>query len=676
MNILKIHILAILAVALTVTAITSCSKDFLDEELKTKRDYEYFSTEEGVQDAIISLYRSFRYPFTFEQGFTTTEYGVDHFTVGGDRSNSTWNDYTSNLSSAIVAVNINTTMIDAIWDNMYKAISMANMVLASLDEAVEDETAKKLYKAEALFTRAYSYFTLVQQYGGVVLKLEPSEGVDRHFARSSREECVNRIITDLRDAYADLPAEETEEGRLYKDVAAHFLAKALLYRCSEINDDWNSSHKTADLAEIITLADEVIAKHDLAPDFRDVFAFTKSDDANERLPEIIFAAQFSDANSAVEGNAMHLYFLSQYMNLTGLTRDIAGGREYQRTRTSDYIYDVFDLENDSRFWKSFRTKQNLNNAATAGQLSGKDGSTIDSIVYTYAQGDLGLIYLINKKGDTRFNKNAVNMTNHTGVYYLSPYTGKPVPHAYCRYYSDSTDHLRAVGLTNRFPSLNKWLDGARPTHNHTEGSRDGIIARVAETYLIKAEALIRQEKFADAIVVINEVRDRAAFKEGEDRAAYTDGGVAYETNSAGQSSYPEGILRNSHAKTNSYYESLSIAEATAATTLSNYTVSNLPAEDEAIITKLGYTSDYDRMMCFLLNERSRELVGEFHRWMDLARTKTLINRAKAFNPEAAPNIAEKHYVRPIPQTFLDRIYNDQGKPLTTEEKQAMQNPGY
>ena len=34
-----------------------------------------------------------------------------------------------------------------------------------------------------------------------------------------------------------------------------------------------------------------------------------------------------------------------------------------------------------------------------------------------------------------------------------------------------------------------------------------------------------------------------------------------------------------------------------------------------------------------------------------------------------------HYVRPLPQTFLDNITKD-GKLLTTEEKAAMQNPGY
>jgi hypothetical protein len=188
--------------------------------------------------------------------------------------------------------------------------------------------------------------------------------------------------------------------------------------------------------------------------------------------------------------------------------------------------------------------------------------------------------------------------------------------------------------------------------------------------------LIRQGQYANAINVINIVRSRAQFKAGENRAAYKDGAAAVLTNSNAPKN-ADGTLINSYATSNSYYESLNIPVSTAATDITTgYTYTSLPAVDEAIITKLGYATDYDRMMCFLLNERTRELCGELFRWEDLARTKTLVKRAKIYNPAAATNIQDKHYLRPIPQSFLDAIYNADGKALTAEEKSAMQNPGY
>jgi hypothetical protein len=187
-----------------------------------------------------------------------------------------------------------------------------------------------------------------------------------------------------------------------------------------------------------------------------------------------------------------------------------------------------------------------------------------------------------------------------------------------------------------------------------------------------AEAKIRLAKagsgsFADALTYINAVRARATFKSGENRAAYTDGSAAVTVAVLGG-------RNSSFMAENSYYESTNIAATTAATSLA-ITYGTYPAEDQAVITKLGYTSDYDKMLCLILNERTRELCGEFHRWEDLSRTKTLVARAKAYNVEAAPNVQDKHNLRPIPQTFLDAVFAS-GKPLSAAQKAAMQNPGY
>jgi starch-binding outer membrane protein, SusD/RagB family len=675
----------ILAAIILLSGVSSCTEDFLDEELKNQRNTDYFKTPEGIADLADGLYNNYRNFFmSREQSVSTTQTGTDEFIVGGDQAQQTWNDYNSNLGSIVPNVpTSNVTKTYEIWDMMYKAISDANVLLANVDEYLTDPVKKDLFKAEGSFLRALSYFRLVQQYGPVVLKLKPSVGVERFFVRATKEECVNQIIEDFRTAYAGLPVDEPAEGKLYKAVAAHFLAKALLYRCSEINDAWNSSYKTADLAEVITLTDEVIARHPLAANYSDIFAYTGPDGPNERLPEVLFAAQFSSTTTIANdgnGNYNHLLFLSVYQTLPGFVRDIAGGREYQRCRTNEYAYSVFDLENDSRFWKSFKTKANLNNISNLATLNGTDPNT--GLNVTYSQGELGLIYIVNKAGDTRFTDPAAPggtpkvKSTHNGVYFNNPVTGKPTPHVYPRYLANGSGFLKLPVNVSRFPALSKWLDGSRPAVAATAGRRDGIYARVAETYLIKAEALIRQNKYTDAITVINIIRARAQFRDGENRAAYRDGGAAVLTNSSAPLN-AAGVLINSYCNLNSYYESLNIPETTGASDITTgITPSNLPAVDEAIITTLGYTSDYDRMMCFLLNERSRELYGELFRWEDLARTKTLIERAKTYNEGSVAALQEKHYVRPIPQTFLDAIYNAEGRALTSDEKAAMQNPGY
>src|SRR5690606_17686804 len=123
----------------------------------------------------------------------------------------------------------------------------------------------------------------------VPLVTTPSTTVNLEFTRATPEEIYNQIIGDFKQAYALLP-NTGAPAKITRDAAAHFLAKAYLYRASEINDSWNSSTKAADLAAIVPLCDEVIANHPLAADFADLWDYTGPDGANEQLPELILSA--------------------------------------------------------------------------------------------------------------------------------------------------------------------------------------------------------------------------------------------------------------------------------------------------------------------------------------------------------------------------------------------------
>ena len=641
---------ALLLGSLSMTTV-SCS-DFLKEELTTQRNTEYLQTEEGIADLSVALYENLRFHFSREHSVAFTENGVDEFTVGGDGSNASWNSYDGNYGPAVTG---NSTKQEDLWNEMYVGISNANTLIHNVAAGGFTSAATQEHLGEAYFLRGFNYYTLVSQFGGVPIKLTPSTSPEREFTRASAEDCYKQIVADLKQAYALLPAQASKTGQITKDAAAHFLAKTLLSRCSERNDEWNASYKEQDLKDCLTYAQEVISHHALAPDYSDLWNYTGPDGANEKLNEIILAAQFNADKSGNTGNSYnqtHLYFISIYKDLPYMKRDIPGEREYQRLRTSYYTYDVFDKVNDSRFWKSFRTKQAVNNPKNST---------------TYAKGDLGVMYVINKPGDTRYS--SVRMNDE--VVYGK--TGKTIPTVFVAYPADQNQRGddALLTFTQFYPSLSKFVDGYRASVTDRVGTRDGIIARVGETYLIAAEALVRQGKYQEALGYINDLRDRAAYKEGEDREHHVDGGAAYKAGAPGYKDNGE----NTYMAECSYYESNGIEETTAPTSLKITDIHRLPAEDEAIISKLGYTSDYDRMLCLVLNERTRELCGEFQRWQDLARTKTLVARAKAFNSIAAANIKDYMVLRPIPQAYLDGIQKN-GHALTAEEKQEQQNPGW
>jgi hypothetical protein len=436
--------ISMLVFSMLASTTISCS-DFLDEVQSTKRNTEYLKTEDGIRDLATGMYYNLRFHFAYEWAFATTNYGADEFRCGGDASNGVWDAYDGSFSSMITAVNVNTALANTLWDNMYIGINSANLLITNCKEVLKDGTTKDTYIAEASFIRAFNYLKLVRQYGGVPLKLEPSITPEREFSRATAQQVMEQVIIDFTEAYNKLPATAALQGKLTKDAAAHFLAKAYLFRASEINISWNGSTKSADLTNALKYADEVIGKHQLAPNFADLWNYTKVDGPNENLNEIILAAQFTSDKSTrgTYGNQCHIYYLSQYLNLAQMKRDIAGGREYQRLRTNYYSYNVYDRVADSRFWKSFKTKYSVNNPSGA-----------------YVQGDLGVMYIINNASDTRFSaKGSLSTIKDTK-------TGKIVPSVFATY-AEGTEYLNSDALVNRFAPLSKYLDGSRETVNET-----------------------------------------------------------------------------------------------------------------------------------------------------------------------------------------------------------------
>lgn len=686
---------------------TSC-KDFLDEEQTTKYSTEYFDTPEGLEDLAVSLYGNIRWHFGYEWAYGITLYGTDEFTNGNDLTNEPWNTYDNRFgpmacTPATGAANGNCTSPQALWDQMYYGISSANTIIAKAESVIQDEAVRKRCLAHAYFLRGYNYYRLTAQYGGVVLQVEPAEGVIRNFTRATEEQCWEQIVSDLRNAYNYFEGEVYTYGKgitWTKATAAHFLAKALLFRCSErcqkqfAKDGTSRSDADikADLNEAIEACNYAIqARGPLTPDYSDLYAnWTGVDCANEQLDEILMACGHNadDATSGRFGNRTYNYFTPQFSSFSDgwVKRGVwIGGMDFQRCRPTEYAYAVFDHVNDARMWKTFKTVYGINAIVDEGNVQ---------------LGDPGIVMILNTPNDHTYDGYTFgcytqnpNWTDDKGRLpewrvgsrqtatsgELTSTAGQWVPNSLVLYQNGQyvAPTFKNQPVCNFFAGINKADDGSRQAEKG-DAHRDVTMARLAETYLVRAECYVRLGDYPSAMRDINVVRQRAQWKAGENRSFYTDGSQAFENNGLNTGSAATNYV-NSNLNMNTYYLSNPDLEVTtAASDLSLKTFpNNLPAEDEAILSKLGVSSDYDRALNFILNERSRELLGEWLRWEDLSRTETLIKRTKAYNPEAAPGItANKHELRPIPQSFIDGLLNEDGSNLSAEQQKAWQNPGY
>lgn len=684
---------AALIASITGSSITSCSESFLDENLTTQYSTDRFKTQEGLDELVTGAYQKLKFKFNYIWGIQCYNMGVDEFT---DANNviPAWNHYSQDLNSSENAAN------QPIWDNYYGLVEPANILIQNIPQYYNQSSPTYNTRlGEAHFLRAYAYFELVKQFGGVPLKLVPSTSAETYFTRNSAEEIYTQVISDFGEAYRLLPDKGESIGRINKYAAAHFLAKAHLFRASELYSDWNSNYIASDLDAVIQYGSEVVDAHPLCNDYVELWDYEQPNGANEKVSEVILAAQFSNDESTWGryGNQMHLYYPAVYQgnDIGGCKRDISGGREFSYVSATEYTMQVFDRVNDSRFWKSFITCYGANETKSAPTWTAEDMPYAPAGVKEgdkrFSGGELGMKYIVNDPGDNRYEKypNAPAYTVLKDGKMCNTYT-------YVRYFkgqehswniNEKTGNYYDIIPHKRSVALSKFRDGYRVSIASQFGTRDAIIARSADDVLMVAEAYIRkgEANYDKAVEWMNKLRERAGYKTGEDRSKNVDGGQAYKNNpycsgkGGGHSS--EGAI---YWEENTYYESNNIEQETTASTKTTMKLNSVAdvynsTVDTPIYNELGCTSNADKMMCFLLNERTRELCGELQRWEDLARTKTLDARWHKFNDGASRGLgefkSEKHYYRPIPQAFLDGITNSNGSALSNEEKKAMQNPG-
>ncbi len=133
------------------------------------------------------------------------------------------------------------------WGNLWEAIREANVAIQELPESTfDDDDLRDRLLGEAYFLRAYYYHQLLRHWGGVPIIDKPyGLNEDYSIARSSYEECVNFIVSDLDMAISKLDGKPVTDGRASKLSAMALKSRILLYAASDLHDAATAQSKSS-----------------------------------------------------------------------------------------------------------------------------------------------------------------------------------------------------------------------------------------------------------------------------------------------------------------------------------------------------------------------------------------------------------------------------------------------
>lgn len=616
----------------------------LDEKLVSNLGASYVGTPQGLTDATNAIYAGLRgFYGRGETDYALTLLGTDTWTAadqvssGGAQNWIYYDTYEPTYTSQ-------GAFLDAFWGWGYTMINRANTVLdqgekipvgPNLSQAVKDSRL-----GEAHFLRALAYFELVQQFGGLTINLHAAQGVSTEATRETEDSTYKVIISDLEQAIELLPVTQADYGRATKGAAQNLLAKVYLTRAYR---DWNTANKQADFQKALDLAKTVInsGQYSLVPNYASLWcgthraavppdpggqSFCDLTNYSKRNSEFIFVAQYSYDNTQYDPgqtNYDHVEFLSHYDGdpgfAAGLVRDLDNGRPFRRLRPTPALLYFFDQTRwagppgpntdvlDTRFDGSFQTVWFAN--TTASNPTGTcpkctSGATMNGTLLRDAGGSPIGAAAGSDTALVYLGYQVSDDYRRSKAYRIAT-PCTTAPTEDCGKDNDA----KGIFGNQHYPSLKKWQDNLRVGGFFSQdGAKDFPVMRLGETYLIAAEAAVGLGQPQVAADMINVLRVRAAC--------------------AGP---PQ--CKVSHKS------------------------------DPAILVNASQMT-----LDFIMDERARELAGEYKRWTDLHRPgkEFFLERIRKYNPYARPNITDKHYYRPIPQRQINGVT---GTPYP-------QNPGW
>jgi starch-binding outer membrane protein, SusD/RagB family len=435
-----------------LVALPAC-KDFLEEENRQSLSGDtFFKDPKSFDQLVANVYDKMRTATSF---YDLDHLGTDIFTRGTVITGTDeLNDYV-NLTAFHGA-------LQTYWQNYYFVIAAAN---AAIDRSEQISGLPAAEKArgigEAQFFRAYAYFHLVEQFGGVPLVLQEVRAVDVTFTRETEEAVYAQILADLDAALAAVDAAPVQYGRVSKDAVRHLKAKVLLTR------GYKSFGSPSDFTEAAALAETVIASHPLVSSFGALFAIE-----NQRNAEVLLALLYgTNPVSRGVGNNRHLLYKFIYDIYPGMTRSTLYHRGLGPAPTP-FFFSLFE------------------------PLDQREAATVRRVLLAEVNSNDGRI----QAGDT-------------AIYF--PKTAWTAAQKSARPYAvvNPGDYFQTNGITQvQYPMFRKFDDPGVAYTNpgiNPEGKRDAYIFRCGETRLLAAEAYFKAGDAAAAAGHLNALRTRA-----------------------------------------------------------------------------------------------------------------------------------------------------------------------
>lgn len=477
------HITKVLLIAGLFLA-NACSKDFLTENNPTGLTGESaYATPDGFESLVNAAYSYTRAWYGKEEGFTLTEMGTDLWLPGVDNRRLDLMVY-NNLQPAETGLAATEVFLERLWRSTYKAINLCNAGIANVSKSGLSANLQKTREGELRYLRAFYYWHIVEQWGGVHFTTSVTQVAETTANRTPVDVFYTQIFEDLNFAVANLPLTTPNFGRVTKPVAEAFLARMHLTR--------GNNREASDLAQ------KVISDYNYAliPNYANLWAMNNLKNSeviwsvnyntNLLLSDLINAATNPDGHPR-GGHNGHLHFGMAYERVAagaiGMQRDIANGRPFARYMPSKFLLNLFDETIDSRYNGTFKSVWICNSAGNYKKVVG--GVEIN---VTLALGDTAILA-------TKYEiPDAVDAQKKYLII-------------------DESKMFRPDGKINAnamFVPLKKFDDPTRPNINEIQSARDAFVMRLAEMYLIAAEAEFKLNNLPKAVDMINAVRHRAA----------------------------------------------------------------------------------------------------------------------------------------------------------------------